>query len=84
MKCVICHGEDIQTKDINEELRVENDIVLFPVKIPVCRNCGERYYDRKTIQLIERVKLRIKTEVPHLKETGKILQYDIETEKLIA
>jgi YgiT-type zinc finger domain-containing protein len=86
MKCVICHGEDIQTKEVNEEIRVDNNIVYFLITIPVCQACGERYYDRKAMRLIEQVKQKLISEKLNLKETGKILRYSIENseEKLIA
>jgi len=46
MKCVICSGDDIKEKEVEEEIRVGNDIVLVPAKTMVCTKCGERYYDR--------------------------------------
>ncbi len=86
MKCLICHGEDIQTKEVNEEIRVDNNILCFLITIPVCQACGERYYDRKAMRLIEQVKQKLISEKLNLKETGKILRYCIENseEKLIA
>jgi len=49
MKCVICHGEVIKVTDIKEEVVVGNDVVYIPIKVPVCKTCGERYYDRRTM-----------------------------------
>ena len=45
MKCILCHGEDIEVTEVREELRIASDIVYVPIRIPVCRTCGERYYD---------------------------------------
>ena len=50
MKCVICHGEVIKVTDVKEEVIVGNDVVYIPIKVPVCKTCGERYYDRRTMQ----------------------------------
>ncbi len=75
MKCVICHGEDIQVQDIREELKVKNDIVYVQIHIPVCRTCGERYYDRRTIRYLEDIERKLKQEKGKLKEVGKILVY---------
>ncbi|MDP3029704.1 MAG: YgiT-type zinc finger protein [Deltaproteobacteria bacterium] len=76
MKCVICHGANIHVTDVKEEFAVGNDIVYVPVKVPVCKTCGERYYDRRTMQFLEEVEgklVKIRTE---LKEVGKVLIYE--------
>ena len=56
MLCVICHSPDIERKQINEEIHRDWDIIYVPITIPVCQNCGERYYDRKTMQYLERTR----------------------------
>jgi len=77
MKCVVCHGEDIRTKEVNEELRYDNNIVYVPVKVLVCGTCGERYYDRHTVQFLEEVERELKTKKAKLKEVGKLLQWQV-------
>ena len=37
MKCILCHGEDIEVTEVREELRIASDIVYVPIRIPVCR-----------------------------------------------
>jgi YgiT-type zinc finger domain-containing protein len=74
MKCLICHGEDIPVTEVREELRVENNIVYVPVRIPVCKACGERYYDRRTIRFLEEVDQRLKEGKATLQEVGKVLE----------
>jgi len=74
MKCVICHGEDIRLTDAREELKVENDIVYVPMQILVCRACGERYYDRRTIRFLEEVDRQLKEGKANLQEVGKVLE----------
>jgi len=32
-----------------EEVKIENNIIFVPVRIPICKTCGERYYDRQTM-----------------------------------
>lgn len=76
MKCVICHGDEIKVTDVKEEFTVGNDIVYIPIKVPICKTCGERYYDRHTVQFLEEVEeklVKIKTD---LKEVGKVLMYE--------
>ena len=35
MKCVICHGENIEIREVNEEIKAEQDIVFFPLSVLV-------------------------------------------------
>ena len=75
MKCVICHGDDIKMMEVKEEFVVGNDIVYIPIRVPVCRNCGERYYDRRTMQFLEEIEEKLKKKQVELKEVGKVLMY---------
>ena len=75
MKCLICHGEDIQVTEVREELKVENNIIYVLVHTPVCRTCGERYYDRRTIRFLEEVDRQLKEGKANLQEVGKVLAY---------
>ena len=75
MQCIICHGEDIQVADVQEDVRIENDIVQVPMQIPVCRTCGERYYDRRTVRFLEEVERKLKEGKAVLREVGKVLAY---------
>lgn len=76
MKCIICHGEDIKVTEVKEELPIGNDIVYIPVKVPVCKTCGERYYDRRTMQFLEGIELNLPNTKAGLKEVGKVLMYE--------
>lgn len=76
MKCVICHGDNIETKDVKEEFTIENDIIYIPIKVFVCTTCGERYYDRRTMHLLEQIEEKLVNKQAKLKEIGKVLQYD--------
>ncbi|MEW6687103.1 MAG: YgiT-type zinc finger protein [Candidatus Edwardsbacteria bacterium] len=76
MKCVICHGDDIKVTEVKEEFVVGNDIVYIPIKVPVCKTCGERYYDRRTMQFLEEIEKKLSKTKGELKEVGKILIYE--------
>jgi YgiT-type zinc finger domain-containing protein len=66
MKCVICNGNEIETNEVKEEFVVGNDIIYVPIRIPVCKTCGERYYDRKTVRFLEEIKDKLdKEELDH-------------------
>ena len=76
MKCIICHSENISLSAVNEEIYINNDLVRVPVKILVCQNCGERYYDRKTMKYLEKVENDLQNQKDKLREIGKILQME--------
>lgn len=74
MKCVVCKSEDISKKKVDEELKRGTDIVYVPVDVLVCHSCGERYYDRKTMQFLENIGEQIKDEKVKLSPVGKVLK----------
>ena len=76
MKCVICHGEIIKLTDVKEEVVIGNDVVYVPIKVPVCKTCGERYYDRRTMQFLEEIEGKLNKTQAGLKEVGKVLVYE--------
>lgn len=73
MKCLICQGDDIQVADVREEIRVDDDIVCVPIRTPVCRTCGERYYDRRTVRHLEEMEQRLRSGQIHLQQVGRVL-----------
>ena len=74
MKCVICKSSDIQTKMVEEEIKSGTDIVLVPMDVLVCKNCGERYYDRNTMRKIEDIRSRLRQKELKVEEVGKVLR----------
>ncbi len=76
MKCIICNGENVRKTSINEEMKIGKNIVYLPIDIPVCTTCGEKYYDRRTIQYLEEEEKRLKAGKVPLNEVGKVLEYN--------
>lgn len=74
MKCVICKSSDIQMRIVEEEIKLEKDIVLIAMDVLVCQNCGERYYDKKTMRKIEEVRARLKSHDLELETVGRVLR----------
>lgn len=74
MKCVICKSDDIEFKKVDEEIKVGNDIILIPTEVYVCNNCGERYYNRKTIEKLERIKEKLINREIAVEDIGKVLR----------
>jgi len=74
MNCVICKGSNIELKTVDEQIRTGRDIVLVPMNILVCSNCGERYYDRKAMKKIEKIRSRLKNQDLEVEEVGKVMR----------
>ena len=74
MKCVICNGTEIETREVDEEIRFGGDIFLVPMQLLVCLNCGERYYDRKALKKLEKMRALTKEKRVDSKEIGRILR----------
>ena len=74
MKCVVCKSPDVVRKNVDEEIKFENNIILIPIDALVCANCGERYYDKRTIVKLEEIKYKLKTKILELEDVGKVLR----------
>ena len=75
MKCVVCHGEQIEVRQVVEEVAKGCDVVRFEVTVPVCRTCGERYYDKRTMQVLEQMEESVRRGDAGLKTVGRVLSY---------
>ena len=74
MKCTLCHGDHIARATVQERIPVDNDIVLVPIEVLVCRSCGERFYDRATIRRLEELEDDLAAGKRPLREVGKVLE----------
>jgi len=74
MKCVICHSTDISLRRVNEQLHRGEDMILVPVEVLVCSNCGERYYDRRTMKRLEEVEDAVSASRLSLERVGEVLR----------
>jgi YgiT-type zinc finger domain-containing protein len=72
MECLFCHGKEIENREVKEEIKSGDDIIFVTVTVPVCKTCGERYYDRATMHKLENLKKNI--EGQKLKVIGKVLE----------
>jgi YgiT-type zinc finger domain-containing protein len=61
-------------KIVEEEIKDRRDIVLLPMEVLVCLNCGERYYDRKAMRKVEELRDRLKTHDLEVEEVGKVFR----------
>jgi YgiT-type zinc finger domain-containing protein len=74
MKCIICHSVDIEQKTVNEQIWVGEDLALIPVKVLVCANCGERYYDRRVMRQLEEAEQALRDKRLHVETSGRVLR----------
>ena len=77
MKCVVCKSADIQQKHVEEEIRQGGDIVLVPIEVLVCNNCGERYYNQAVMHRLEELKKRVRDRDVPLEDVGRVLRANI-------
>ena len=75
MKCIICHDDNIQSKDVREEVSIGSDVVFVPVRAQVCQTCGERYYDRRAMRFLEEAERTLREGTAKLRQVGKVLVY---------
>jgi YgiT-type zinc finger domain-containing protein len=73
MKCVICKNTNIEFREIQEQINIGNNIVIIPLKIHICQNCGEKYFTRNDLKKIEEVKDKITNKKIDYEEIGKVL-----------
>jgi len=74
MKCVICNSSDIEMKTVEEEIRSGRDILLIPMELLVCLSCGERYYDKRAMKKIEKIRAKLGRHDLMIEEVGKVFK----------
>ncbi|MBE0478873.1 YgiT-type zinc finger protein [Candidatus Aerophobetes bacterium] len=77
MRCVICNGSTIKKRQVDEELKDGDNVVLIPIEVLVCEQCGERYYTRQIMKTLEEIEEDIKEKKISLKEVGRVLKPSI-------
>jgi len=57
-QCEYCHGA-IQAKKVTVPYRYKGKLVIIEhVPVGVCRRCGERYYEARTVERMEAIAKR--------------------------
>ncbi len=75
MKCVICGSQDINEKNVDEEIRKGNDVVMVKINTLVCESCGERYYTRQTMTMLEEIEEKLRKKSIKLDVIGSVLRF---------
>jgi hypothetical protein len=57
---------------VEEEIRIGDDITFVTIETLVCDECGERYYDRRTMKKLENIEQAVKEKKVPLDEIGKV------------
>lgn len=71
MKCVLCGGA-LQEKVVEEEVRVGSDHFLVNMKVQVCSDCNERYYQEGQVDKLIELKKRLSKEKKQYQSVGKV------------
>lgn len=74
MKCVICKNGELHTRTVDEEVHRGKDVVFVSITVPVCNQCGERYYNA-AMKYLEKVEQELDQHKGKLTEVGKVLVY---------
>ncbi len=82
MKCIICGSRDIHEKNVDEEIRFGSDIVMVNIDTLVCESCGERYYSRSTLKMLEEFEDKLKHENLKLDVIGSVLRASNDLSKM--
>ena len=77
MSCVVCHSPDIAMRRVNKQLARGEDVILVPVDVLVCNNCGERYCDCRTMRRLEEIEDAIGAGRVSLERVGEVLRQGI-------
>lgn len=75
LKCVICDSQDIKKKNVDEEIRLENDVVMVNINTLVCGSCGERYYTRQTLKMLEEIEEKLRDRIVELDVIGSVFRF---------
>ena len=73
MKCIICGSQDIHEKNVDEEIRFGNDIVMVNIN---------RYYSRSTLKMLEEFEDKLKHQNLKLDVIGSVLRASNELSKM--
>lgn len=76
MKCGICNSQNISDKTVDEEIKLDNDIVIVSINTLVCESCGERYYNRQTMKTLEYIEEKLHANAVKLNVVGAVLKLD--------
>ncbi len=84
MKCVICGSPDIEKKDVDEEIRLNNDVIMVKITAIVCESCGERYYSRQTMKELEDIEDKLRKSTFKLDVIGSVFRYPNQSSEISA
>ncbi|MCH8127825.1 YgiT-type zinc finger protein [candidate division KSB1 bacterium] len=73
-KCPLCGGKLI-IKEVEKLLRGGNHTAVIKVMAEVCSHCGERLYQKETVERFEQIRLKLESEdIQEFKPIGKSYQ----------
>lgn len=74
-RCFHCGGTDLENREVEELLSVENNVVRCKVPATVCLRCGERYFDPDTVRQFEDIRAHVRSgDLSGLRTAGSLLE----------
>ena len=73
MRCVLWGGA-LEYKLVDEEVPEGNNHYLIEMKVEVCQDCGERYYQEGQVDELIKWKKELKGNKSQYREIGKVYQ----------
>lgn len=74
-KCFRCGSSEIDDRSVEELVRRGQYVVALRLSANVCANCGERYFERDGVAMIEDVRRRLERgELDGFRVTGELLE----------
>lgn len=74
-RCFHCGGTDLEWREGDELLSVDDYVIRCRVMATVCLHCGERYFKPDTIRLFEELRARVHAgDLSGLRTAGALLE----------
>lgn len=73
MLCTMCNNKT-ERKVVDYELHLNGDHIVIPVEADVCVICGEKYFDDKTVERLQKVKNLFKRTKRSFQEIGTVFK----------
>ena len=74
-QCARCGSDDVERRSVEKLIRAGSNVLALPVQATVCRRCGERYFDLKTIAAFEESRKKLeRDELDGYRAVGRLLR----------
>lgn len=73
--CFHCGGTELEVREVEELLSVDQYVVRCRVPASVCLRCGERYFAPNAVSWFDEIRVHVRAgDLSGLKPTGEVLE----------